>query len=189
MFGHLKPEEFMHLIESGALGVKRSKHAESCARCSDTLNALRAVHIEMADIEEEPVEPDWTEFRASVRDAMLSRSVRRESASRRWIGLTLQPGMAWSLSLLLVAGLTVTTLLWTNHRIDTPRATAVESQSTSIPVSDPSVQRALISAEGANWSQPDVFDEIAAMGPEETEHLQQLLESKTKQSVSGTEQQ
>src|SRR5262245_24493798 len=112
MFGHLKAEDFINLIENTALPKKRMTHLQTCTRCSTTLAAVQGVQSHMADVDDDLPEPDWSQFRAEVRDAMLSRSVRREAASHRWLVWPLRPAMAWSMSVVFVAGLTAGMLMW-----------------------------------------------------------------------------
>ena len=86
MFGHLNAEEFMNLIETGSIAVNRQKHLSSCASCKSRLQSSIATYHSLAVGERDIPEPDWADFRNSVRTSLLSRSVQRESAIRRWTG-------------------------------------------------------------------------------------------------------
>ena len=65
---------------------------------------LERVRSEMSAMDDNIPEPDWAEFRSSVRNKLLSRSVRRTSAVRRW-------KLAWTFSFIAVIGIT-TGVLW-----------------------------------------------------------------------------
>ena len=80
MFGHLKAEDFMNLMEGTPLAARRRDHLESCARCAETLKSVEAVRNQVTELQmgadEYIPEPDWDEFRGDVRNALLSRSVK-----------------------------------------------------------------------------------------------------------------
>jgi hypothetical protein len=120
-------------------------------------------------------EPDWAEFRGDVRNALLSRSVKRESSSRNWLGgMGWKPAAAWGISMMLVFGL-VTTVLWKQDRTD--------------PAVTPFAGEESIEASGtinsiASMSQPDVFDDLLQLDEHETESLRLLLEDLTQKGVS-----
>jgi hypothetical protein len=173
MFGHLKAEDYTNLIENVELPAKRRAHLQSCARCMATFASVQQVQAQMAPPENDGKnipEPDWTEFRSSVRDAMLSRSIQRNAAIRRWTGWHVRPAMAWSLSVVLVAGLTAGALLWNQRGIQTastPKAPATELIAET-PIRD---------AAFAAWSEGDVFDQLAQLNDHEVVHLRELLEA------------
>src|SRR5688572_9546707 len=100
MFGHLKAEDFINLMEGVSLDQTRRVHLESCARCAETLKSVEAIRIQVTamqiNAEEHIPEPDWAEFRGDVRNALLSRSVKRESTNRNWLGgMRWKPAAAW----------------------------------------------------------------------------------------------
>src|SRR4030095_15765437 len=113
MFGHLGAEDFINLMEGAELPAKHRSHIDACARCRSTWESMRSMHAEMASMETDIPEPDWEQFRSSVRDEMLSRSIQRESAVRRWTGWAIRPAVAWALSMLMAIGITTVTVLWT----------------------------------------------------------------------------
>ena len=94
MFGHLKAEDFVSLMEGAEISPKRRNHLDHCVRCRATSASLRSVHAEVASLETDIPEPDWEHFRSSVRDKLLSRSVQRETAVRRWTGWAIRPATA-----------------------------------------------------------------------------------------------
>jgi len=102
-------------------------------------------------------EPDWTEFRASVRDKLLYRSMQRASEVRRW-------KLAWAFS---VIGFVVisTSLLW-NVKF-------------SNEGSDPMLQNypAAPAIEVADWPQTRLFDDLVQLEGNEEEELRQMLEA------------
>ena len=117
-------------------------------------------------------EPDWSQFRSSVRDQLLSRSIQRDAAVRRWTGWTIRPAMAWALSVLLAVGITTVTVLWNTAHRAPPQPASLES-----PVLDPSAE--------AIDAVPDrhLFDDVVSLGDDEQEQLRQMLESAQKGSL------
>src|SRR5262245_42130556 len=109
MFGHLKTSDFMDLLEGGNAPHQRRYHLERCERCASTLKSLESVYSKVVTIDEDIMEPDWSDFRASVRDQMLSRSVQRQMAVR---GRFLKPAAVWALSGVLCAGAAAGALFW-----------------------------------------------------------------------------
>src|SRR5437762_2505744 len=167
MFGHLKATDFIRLTEGiDHLPAKRRSHLEACARCRAAWMSLESLHTEVSSIDDEVPEPDWEEFRSSVRDRLLSRSIQRQSAVRRWTGWAIRPAMAWALSLLLIVGLTTVIVLWNAGK--TPTAVS-NSFGTSIP--EPAVE-----AMGAVPEQA-LFDDLVQLGADQQEQLQQILSS------------
>src|SRR5712692_10080927 len=112
MFGHLKAKDFVNLMEGIELPAKCRSHLDGCARCQAAWRSVESIHAEMGSLDSGIPEPDWSQFRSSVRDRLLSRSIKREGAVRRWTGWAMRPAMAWALSLLLIVGLTTVVILW-----------------------------------------------------------------------------
>jgi hypothetical protein len=160
MFGHLGAEDFVNLMEGAELPAKHRSHIDACPRCRETWESMRSVHAEMASMETDIPEPDWEQFRSSVRDEMLSRSIQRESAVRRWTGWAIRPAAAWALSVVMAVGITTVTVLWKAERNPEP-------QPGPVPYSEP-IQV------GPDKS---LFEEIGSLGEEEQEQFRKLLES------------
>jgi len=181
MFGHLKAEDFMNLMEGITLAHKRQVHLGSCARCAETLKSAEATRNQVTAMQttadEHIPEPDWTDFRGEVRNALLSRSVKREGAKRSWLGGGWKPAAAWGFSMVLVFGL-MTSVVLRNQQI-----TMEPSASGVVSVEETLEPAGTINAI-ASMSQPDVFDAIIQLDEHETESLRLLLEDLTKQSVS-----
>ena len=166
MLGHLKAEEFINLIEGVELPAKRRAHLDACARCAGTLASARSVRSQMtAESDPSIPEPDWSEFRSDVRDAMLSRAVQRQSSARRWMAWPAQPAMAWSLSVVFVAGLTAGMFIW--------------NQTGITPPAPPDASETLELDDAAVWSQTDIFDQVAQLKDDEADNLRRLLEGAT----------
>lgn len=131
MFEHRKSEEFLELVRS-----------------------------EMSALDDDIPEPDWAEFRSSVRDKLLARSMQRTSAVRRW-------KLAWAFSSIAVIAIT-TGLFWTtkfgNDGPDPMLRNYVESVPQSI-------------VELPVWSQTALFDDLVQLGDNEEEQLRQMLEA------------
>ena len=168
MFGHLKAEDFTTLIEDAELPPNRRAHLDSCTRCKATFQALHYVEASLTGPDEENIpEPDWTEFRSDLRDAMLSRSVQRDSVVRRWTGFALRPAMAWGLSIVLVVGLSAGIWIWNKPVENVPANVPIEAFAEG-PVAESDI---------ASWSQGDVFDQLTQLKDDEVESLRQLLEA------------
>jgi hypothetical protein len=110
----------------------------------------------MAAMDEDIPEPDWTEFRASVRDKLLSRSMQRTSEVRRW-------KLAWALSLMAFVGVS-TGVIW-NLKPGNQGA-------------DPSLVYSVPQAtEVSDWPQTGLFDDLVQLGDTEEAQLRQMLEA------------
>src|SRR5262245_9205634 len=163
MFGHLKAANFVNLMEGIELSENDRKHLNGCLRCRSTWESMRSVQAEMSSLETEIPEPDWAEFRSSVRDKLLSRSVQRETTMRRWTGWAVRPAVAWALSVFMAVGITTVTVLWKiDHPLpSTPAQTAVESPT--------SVDSATEAVEAG--PERSLFDDVVSLGDEEQERF------------------
>jgi hypothetical protein len=102
-------------------------------------------------------EPDWTEFRAGVRDKLFSRSVQRAAEVRRW-------KLAWAFSFAAVIAVG-TGVLWNV----TPNETRIDSMSGTY-----ATQQVI---EPAEWPQTRLFDDLVQLEGTEEEQLRQMLEA------------
>ena len=170
MFGHLKAEDFVNLMEGAEPSAKHREHLAACAQCRTAWESVRSAHAEVSSMNADIPEPDWTQFRSSVRDRLLSRSVQRESAVRRWTGWAIRPAAAWALSVFLAVGLTTVTLLWNTARTSPPQTT----------IESPAVEPAGEVIEAG--PERSLFDDVVSLGDEEQEQLRQILESAKKGS-------
>jgi hypothetical protein len=172
MFSHLKAEDFVNLLEGAELPAKRRSHIETCARCRSTWESMRSVHAEITAMETDIPEPDWSHFRSSVRDELLSRSIQRQTAVRRWTGWAIRPSFAWALSLLMAIGITTMTVLWRidNRAPDSSNITVAPAEA-PIEVIEAGPERSL-------------FDDVIALGEEEQEQFRQMLELEQKGPTS-----
>ena len=169
MFGHLKPGEFVDLIEGVDIPLGKRIHADHCERCFTTWKSMRAARQDLSLIDRDLIEPDWADFRSSVRDALLSRSAKRASAVRRWTGWPVRPVVAWALSVVAVAGVTAGAFMW--NRTDAPATAptpAVEA------IAD---ENTFIDAEMTVWSQTSVFEELSQLRTTEEEQFRALLQA------------
>ena len=176
MFGHLKAEDFVSLIEGGDVRAERRRHVENCERCRQTWKTLQVFYSRTATLDEAPPEPDWAEFRASVRDEMLSRSVQRRTAVRRWTGWSWGPAAAWSFSLMFAVGVTAAAFMWTAGPAVEPTSPSVV-EGVAAPAEEVLVETQGIETEIRAWSNNSVFDDIANLESGEAENLLQLLET------------
>ena len=168
MFGHLKAKDFVNLMEGIELPAKYRSHLEACSQCQAAWRSIESIHAELGSLDAGIPEPDWTEFRSSVRDRLLSRSIQRETAVRRWTGWAIRPAMAWALSLLLIVGLTTVIILWNAGKPQTG------SSSLGTYVPEPAVEAVGAVPERA------LFDDLVQLGDDQQEQLQQLLSSQTR---------
>ena len=173
MFGHLKPEEFVNTMEgdgplSAGLPKARMEHLNSCSVCAAQLQSLEAVRNNFAMEDSAIPEPDWNEFRDSVRLELLSRSIQRETAVRRWTGWSIRPTMAWALSLVVVLAVSVGGFVW-HVRHDVARTASAGMQDMVLDSGD---------TEGlAAWTGTGVFQELSNLEEPQIERLQLLIQS------------
>jgi hypothetical protein len=170
MFGHLTAEEFLSLIEGTGLAASRRLHLDGCARCTATWTSILSVHGEFNALDADIPEPDWVEFRSSVRDRLLSRSVQRSSAVRRWTGWPIRPAAAWALSLVLAVGITTVAFLWNMERL--PDSVPGPPRLPPSPVDFTEVE-----AMSAGWSKASLFDDLIQLNDAQAEQLRTMLES------------
>src|SRR5688572_13255284 len=106
MFGHLKPEKFIALIEGEALSAREQNHLSKCGDCRDRRTAVESFYRAVSSVDADVLEPDWADFRACVRNELLSRSVQRQAAWTTLFGWPLRPSFTWALSLAMAIGVT-----------------------------------------------------------------------------------
>jgi hypothetical protein len=194
MFGHLKAEDFTNLIEGGELSSSRRTHLKSCARCTDAFDSAQSVHSELtkAVIDDEAIpEPDWFQFRADVRTAMMSRAAQRQPKTMSWSTWLLRPAMTWGLAVAFSAGLSAGLLIWNyqgTHIQSTPSTVPEQIASLDIndtdPADDVSTDSTALDLGMTNWSQTSVFDELSQLNDMQTEKLQRILEAEAQQAPS-----
>jgi hypothetical protein len=168
MFGHLKSTHFVNLMEGSELPAKYRSHLDACPQCRSAWKSLESVHAGIGSLDSEIPEPDWTQFRSSVRDRLLSRSIQRNTTVRRWTGWAIRPAMAWALSLLLIVGITTVAVIWNAGKTSPP------SGSFQMPVFEPAPDLMETEPERA------LFDDLVQLGDVEQEQLQQILDSSQK---------
>src|SRR5215469_3511280 len=134
MLGHLKAEDFINLMEGAEAPTAHKIHLDSCARCREVWESLKPLYAGVTSLDDEVPEPDWVEFRSSVRDELLSRSVQRQTVVRRWTGWAIRPTVAWALSLLLAVGIPTGAFLW--HLQNENRARSAVHSRQSLPPSE-----------------------------------------------------
>jgi hypothetical protein len=181
MFGHLKPEDFTNLVEGTAIPPRRRAHLEKCDRCLEQWNAVQSVHLTISGAEDDIVEPDWSEFRASIREEMLSRSARRSAENHRWVTWKLAPA-GLSVAAALVIGLFLSRFIM--PPIDTAPPTPPQVVS-DFPIEDdsPEVDDYGLETEMAVWTRASAFDDALSLGPEESERFRALLEDETRRAM------
>ncbi len=167
---HLRAKDFVNLMEGIELPAKRRAHLDTCAGCRSKWHALESVHAGVSSMDDDIPEPDWVQFRSNVRDRVLSRTIQRETAVRRWTGWAIRPAVAWALSLLLVVGLTTVAVIWNTGKPSSPATSFVS------PASEPSAEAIEAVPEKG------LFDDLVQLGDEEQEQLRQILESSQKGS-------
>src|SRR5437870_11306769 len=149
---HLKAKDFVNLMEGIELPAKRRAHLDTCDECRSRWHALESVHAGVSSMDDDIPEPDWVQFRSNVRDRVLSRTIQRETAVRRWTGWAIRPAVAWALSLFLVVGVTAVAVVWHSGQTVTP------STSLEAPVSEPAPEAIEAGPETA------LFDDLVQLG-------------------------
>jgi len=188
MFGHLKAHEFMNVIEGSGISPSRLAHLNSCTACRTRLRSIESVHGSLAADDNDIPEPDWNEFRSSVRTELLSRSVQRESAIRRWTGWPIRPAMAWSLSLVLMVSLTIGGFLWQSSQRGSDallRQAPGDASNVTTPakaLAEELIDMNTVDVAMAAWSdmKANVFEEMAQLKADEAAQLLVLLENAQK---------
>jgi hypothetical protein len=181
MFGHLKGVEFVNLMEGVAIASERHRHLDQCAQCSAVWKSMESARADFAAMADDVPEPNWDEFRSTVRSELLSRSVQRTSTLRRWTGWPIRPAMAWGLSMLMVIGIMTGGFLWHHETSHPADVTAGLTESATVT---PAAETNTIEAEMSVWSQGGVFEELSQLETAEEEYLREMLES-AQQEVSG----
>ena len=198
MWRHLKATDFINLIEGNELPAKRQTHLRSCARCTEAFVSAQNLHSKLAASamnDDEMPEPDWFQFRADVRNSMLSRAAQRQSkgfSMTGWTNWLTRPAMSWGLAVAFTAGLSAGLLMW-NHP-PSISTSAVPHESSSA-VTDAEQVVSLDRNEGASdeealdfssvnvglmsIDQSNVFDQIPQLSDAQAERLQRLLEKNT----------
>jgi hypothetical protein len=110
-------------------------------------------------------EPDWEQFRSSVRDQLLSRTIQRQTAVRRWTGWAVRPAIAWALSLFIAVGIPTGALLWHLQKHDRPSAGVQNTQPLPAPE--------LIEA----GTDKTIFDDLIELNDSEQAQFQAMLEA------------
>ena len=170
MFGHLKSKDFVNLLEGVELSARHKDHIDACAECRATWESMRSVQAGISSLETDIPEPDWMQFRSSVRDELLSRSVQRQTAVRRWTGWSIRPAVAWALSLLMAVGITTAALFWNTgqSKVDVRNVDPKPAVTTIEPLAD------------TIGPEKSLFDDLVSLGDEQQEQLRRMLESAQK---------
>ena len=71
MLGHLKAEDFINLMEATEQPGAQKTHLDSCARCREIWESLKPLYAGVTSLDAEIPEPDWVEFRSSVRSEII----------------------------------------------------------------------------------------------------------------------
>jgi len=203
MFGHLKAKDFIELLEGEEAAMNysvRQTHLRSCARCAASFVSMQELHSEMvksaADDQDIP-EPDWFQFRADVRNTMLSRAAQRQSKENSWSGWLLKPAMTWGLAVAFAAGLSAGLLVWNRTTPVTAPSDAnkviasgtevrevasAENSEVGIP-EDATIDAAVLDPELAIWSHGKVFEKLSQLDDDQSERLIRLLEAENSGST------
>jgi hypothetical protein len=179
MFGHLKAEDFTNLLDGAPITDRLQGHLQSCAQCLKTFESIQQVRNQIEEMRTESAEyvpePDWVEFRSDVRNSLLSRSVKRENAARRWFGgWGWQPVMSWGVSMLLVIGLLG--VFWSQRPVESEQAAVVDVENLAGEEADLNSLAAV--------SQTDIFDDLVQLDADEALSLQIILDNMAQESVS-----
>lgn len=161
---HLKPSQFLEIIDGGTLRGSLRSHLESCGECRETLETTTRLHRDVAALDDPNIpEPDWDRFRSNVRDRLIARNVQTPSLIQRMLAHFSRPAMAWGLTLALAVSLGTGFWAW-NRTV--PEGTGIGSEI----VDDELV-----------WSGNGVFEELNDLSPAEADRLRDLLASEQRQ--------
>lgn len=189
MFGHLKNAEFIEIIEDeGRTSAEQKAHLDSCAACTSTLKAASATYMKFAETAGEVPDLDWEEFRSSVRDGLLSHSIQRQSALRRWIGWLAPSSPAWTVSFALAAVFAVSGLLW---HVELDRRASAENAAASnmLPALYIDTDAATADSELSSWSHSDAFVSMADMSEEQATEMRTIMQSALSTQQGAVERQ
>src|SRR5215831_13328283 len=164
MLGHLKAEDFINLMEGAEPPATHKIHLDSCARCREVWESLKPLYAGITSLDREVPEPDWVEFRSSVRNELLSRSVQRQTVVRRWTGWAVRPAVAWALSLFLAVGIPTGAFVWHLQNEHRARSTVQSRQ----PLS---------ASEMIEGTGKALFDDMIELSDSEQAEFQELLEA------------
>jgi len=165
MFGHLKPEDFINLMEGAEPSTTQRTHLDACPRCREIWEASKPMYAGVTSLDAEMPEPDWEQFRSSVRDQLLSRTIQRQTVVRRWTGWAVRPALAWALSLLIAVGIPTGAFVWHLEKDKKPLSAVQTAQ--PMPASE------LIEA----GAEKTVFDDLIELNDSEQAQFQQMLEA------------
>lgn len=171
--GHLRSEEFVDAIEGLDLPADRHAHLDGCTSCLSQLRSLASIHASLAS-DDEIAEPDWGEFRGTVRSELLSRSIQRESALWRWTGWSIRPVMAWGLSFVLLIG--AATGGFYLHILKDAAKPPVQEEAMDGDSQD--------AAQETSWTNTSFFDELSTLEEPQVERLRLMLESEQKGTLA-----
>ncbi|HYR83043.1 MAG TPA: hypothetical protein VE422_03080 [Terriglobia bacterium] len=160
-------------MEGVELPPNRKLHLDGCPRCTATLTSMLSVHGAVTSLDADIPEPDWAEFRSSVRDRLLSRAAQRSSAVRRWTGWPIRPAAAWALSLVVAVGITTAAFLWNIERMRTAAEEPPRLQPPAIELTD-------VDTMSLGWSKAALFDDLIQLNDVQAEQVRTLLESSQK---------
>lgn len=164
MLGHLKAEDFINLMEGAEAPTTHKIHLDSCSRCREVWESLKPLYAGVTSLDGDVPEPDWVEFRSSVRNELLSRSVQRQTVVRRWTGWAVRPAFAWALSLLLAVGIPTGAFLWHLQNEHSARSRVQSRQ----PLS---------ASEMIDGTGKALFDDMIELSDSEQAEFQELLEA------------
>jgi len=178
LFGHLSAEDFTNLLEGAAVPDRSRFHLQSCARCMERFVSIQEIRNQVEGIgttgDDFVPEPDWSEFRSDVRNALLSRSIKRENATRSWLSvLGWKPVMATGFATVLVFGFLMSGSLRFGQPVESTEIAAVEDSSADVDLN---------SLE--SMARNDVFEELLRLDADEAESLQMILDDVTPEGVS-----
>ena len=190
-FRHLRAEEFIDLLDGLGLGAERGAHVERCSDCRTTLASITELRQDISNVEIIDAEAadaavanaDWLELRSSVRDRLLSRSVKRSSILQRW-SWTPAPAPSWSLALMILVSAMTAAGLWHYQTVHLTDETTGSSLTAGIDLSLPvsgfefglfAENSEAVEAEALAWSQSEIFTTLNELEVGEEAVLRELI--------------
>ena len=181
-FRHLRASEFIDLLEDGRLGPRRQAHLDGCASCQARAAAIAPLYEDVTDAEDTARSTagsvDFEAIREGVRDALLSRAVKRAVRIQPWTPRIFSTGAARGLAFAVFVFVIGSGAYW-HYRTD-HRDIALRSAPDSRDPSDTSwvfdgVEAEVLEIEATAWAETDVFAALAELDGEEQDALREML--------------
>jgi hypothetical protein len=175
---HLKPVEFVDVLEGGMLPPRRRSHLDHCEQCQAGIESIRPLYEDLgvtASIPDGGDSVDFEAIRRGIRQALLARAVKR---SRRLgpLGLGYGPLNVRGLTLALFVLALGLGGMWHYRTAHTVRDAGTGSDTAYVDDTLFLIDAAeALEVEATAWSGTDIFAELAELDTGEQETLRELI--------------